>query len=145
MRAHKPLRSLFGRTLPATGGSLRTFVSSAVAIAASCLFLGSYIIHDQFAHPVNAQSVAIVAAASFLAVAAVLVFFLFQLCWRLKERNGGRNATIPPADWIALVARRVAEEQRQKRELPYQRVYRDHARIRQDASSRSLPLTGTRR
>src|SRR5579863_772792 len=66
------------RSLAARGGLARTFGSLAGFLALMLLGGGSYILMDAFANPIAAQAAAVEAAAVIIALASILLFFLFK-------------------------------------------------------------------
>jgi riboflavin transporter FmnP len=66
------------------GGLARTFGSLVSFLAVLFLILGSYLLGDAFEHPLNAQAVAVLAAAFSITLSAILLYFL------LKPRYGKR-------------------------------------------------------
>src|SRR5579863_4435222 len=66
------------RSLAARGGLARTFGSLAGFLALMLLGAGSYILIDAFANPIAAQAAAVEAAGVIIALAAILLFFLFK-------------------------------------------------------------------
>lgn len=67
------------------GGLARTFGSLASFLAVLFLILGSYLLGDAIEHPLNAQAVAVLAAAFSITLSIILLYFL------LKPRRGHRS------------------------------------------------------
>lgn len=72
------------------GGLARTFGSLVSFLAATCLLLGFYLLGDAFAHPVDAQAAAILAAAFSITLAAILFYYLLKP-GRVKRRRFRRG------------------------------------------------------
>jgi hypothetical protein len=123
-RPSKPLVVRAG--LPRTFGSLICF------FAGMFLCLGIYILEDLFAHPVDAEAAALIAAAFVIALAIMLLFYLF------KPRRSSRTASHHRShDSTALAERPLLNETSRnvrrddlRKDLAYQRVYVDHSLIR---------------
>jgi hypothetical protein len=119
--------------LVALGGLPRTFGGLAGFLAGMFLCLGIYILADLFAHPVDAQAVALLAAAFVIALAILLLFYLFK-----PSKNSGKTANHFPRSKSNSLAKQplVKETSRRDRgdelrqDLAYQRVYVDPSRIR---------------
>lgn len=60
------------------GGLARTFGSLIGFLALICLLLGLYLLRDAFTHPLDAQAVAILAAALSITLSAILFYFLLK-------------------------------------------------------------------
>lgn len=124
-RLTKPLAVRAG--LPRTFGSLIFF------LAGMFLCLGIYILEDLFAHPVDAAAAALIAAAFVIALAILLLFYLF------KPRKGSgtaghhsarsRSNSLAKQPLLKETSRRDRADEL-RRNLAYQRVYVDPSRIR---------------
>ena len=68
------------------GGPARTFGSLVSFLAVLLLCLGSYLLRDAFAHPLNAGVLEVLAAAFSIAIAVILLYYL------LKPRHAMRGA-----------------------------------------------------
>ena len=79
MRSSKPL--VFRGSLVRTFGSLGTF------LAVSFLFCGLYLLGDAFAHPLDANPMAIFSAALSIAIASILFYYLFKPRGRQRQRS----------------------------------------------------------
>jgi hypothetical protein len=115
-------------------GSLpRTFGGLAGFLAGMFLCLGIYILADLFAHPVDAQAVALLAAAFVIALAILLLFYLFK-----PSKNSGKTANHFPRSKSNSLAKQPLVKETSRRDrgdelrknLAYQRVYVDPSRIR---------------
>lgn len=60
------------------GGLSRTFGSLAAFAALGLLSLGIYLLADAFAHPVDAQAAGLIVAAFAIAMAILLLVFIFK-------------------------------------------------------------------
>ncbi len=124
------------KVLAVRGGAMRTFAGLAVFLTLALVFLGVYLIHDQFAQPLAPHSISLFMAAFILATAMTLLYELIQLP-RSIGRNavGGRTALVPRAAREVSFATRAARPQYKQRhehrtDLPYQRSYIDRVRVR---------------
>jgi hypothetical protein len=66
------------RPLVVRGGLARTFGSLVSFLGVSFLFCGLYLLADAFAHPLNANSAGIIAAALAITLATILFFYLLK-------------------------------------------------------------------
>lgn len=89
MRAQAFVRSSSHRVEPLVlrGGLAHTFGSLAGFLAAVFWVLGLYLLDDAFEHPINAQVIAILAAAASITLAAILSFYLLKPKSAPKPRN----------------------------------------------------------
>ena len=69
------------------GGLARTFGGLVGFLALLFLLLGLYLLRDVFVHPLDAQAVAILAAALSITLSAILFYFLLKP----KPRHGQGN------------------------------------------------------
>jgi hypothetical protein len=121
------------KTLVALGGLPRTFGGLAGFLAGTFLCLGIYILADLFAHPVDAQAAALIAAAFVIALAVMLLFYLFK-----PSKNSGKAAHHSPRSRSNSLAKQPLPKETSRRgrgdelrkNLAYQRVYVDPSRIR---------------
>src|SRR5215472_5970790 len=118
-----------GRSLVIRGRAMRTFSSIASFLALFLLALGVYIIKEEFANPIAAQSIALLTAAFVLATGVTLLAYLIpprSSVWR-------DNSAQPPLislDWVEWAAENPPPDSTEQRtDLPYQRWYVDPARI----------------
>ena len=128
MRAPKPL--------VVRAGLSRTFGSIAGFAALGLLSLGIYLLADAFAHPVDAEAAGVIVAAFAIAMAMLLIVFLF------KPR---RFPEIPQPEESARIAQeRNYSSAKQlaftrgeclRGDLPYQRSLVDRSNIRPRTSS----------
>ena len=90
MRAETLVRAAPHQVKPLVlrGGLAHTFGSLASFLAVLFLLFGLYLLGDAFEHPLAAQTVAVLAAALSITLAAILFYFL------CKPRYGQRPRTI---------------------------------------------------
>jgi hypothetical protein len=121
-----------GKPLVIRGGLARTFGSLASFLAIIFLCFGVYLLADAFAHPVAAETHAIMAAAFVIALATILLFYVLKPGATLRvARVKYRVRTPQQAGSYGTDEERFQEErQAVQRELPYQRNYVDRTRIR---------------
>jgi hypothetical protein len=121
------------KTLVALGGLPRTFGGLAGFLAAMCLCLGIYILADLFAHPVDAQAAALIAAAFVIALAIMLLFYLFRPTKNSRKDDyhspRSRSNSLAKQPLLKGTSRRDRGDELRKN-LAYQRVYVDPSRIR---------------
>jgi hypothetical protein len=121
------------KTLVTLGGLPRTFGGLAGFLAGMFLCLGIYILADLFAHPVDAQAAALIAAAFVIALAILLFFYLFK-----PSRNSRKATYHSPRSRSSSLAKQPLLKETPRRDrgdefrqnLAYQRVYVDPFRIR---------------
>jgi hypothetical protein len=121
------------KSLVALGGLPHTFGGLAGFLAGMFLCLGIYILADLFAHPVDAQAAALIAAAFVIALAILLLFYLFK-----PRKNSAKSDYHSPRSRSNSLAERPLLKGTSRRDrgdelrknLAYQRVYVDPSRIR---------------
>src|SRR5713226_5594185 len=119
------------KSLAALGGLQHTFGGLVSFLAGIFLCWGIYILEDAFAHPVDAQAGALIAAAFAIALALLLLFYLF------KPRRGSttanhqesRDSAAPAEPSLFREPSRSAPCDDLRKDLAYQRVYIDPSRI----------------
>ena len=84
---HQASNGRASKSLVDRGGLPRTFGGLVCFLAGIFLFWGIYILEDAFAHPVDAQAAALIAAAFVIALAIMLLFYLFKPRKRSKCRE----------------------------------------------------------
>ena len=118
-----------GRTLVIRGRAMRTFSGIAIFLALTLLALGVYIIKEEFANPVAAQSVALLSAAFVLTTGLTLLLYLIPpraSGWRARSSR----APSVSLDWIVWAVENPAPDSSEQRTgLPLQRWYVDPVRI----------------
>jgi multisubunit Na+/H+ antiporter MnhG subunit len=110
------------KSLVARGGLARTFGSLACFLALTLLGLGVYILADAFANPMTEQATTLVFAAFILALASIMLFYLFKprgklLVARAKHREGRRSRTESLDEYAELLE---PHNDHTQLELPYQ-------------------------
>jgi hypothetical protein len=120
------------KSLAARGGLPRTFGGLACFLAGIFLCWGIYILEDAFAHPVDAQAAALIAAAFVIALAIMLLFYLFKPRKRSETagHQGSRDSAGLAEPPLLKEPSRSARRDGLRKDLAYQRVYVDHSRIR---------------
>ena len=120
------------KPLVVRGGLRRTFGSLAGFTALALLSLGVYLLADSFAHPVDAEGAAVIVAAFVIALALLLLFFLFshrKIPMTFPDQALGHSASsgvnVPSGEKGAKAPRNALRV-----DLPYQRAYVDRSRIR---------------
>jgi hypothetical protein len=130
---HHVLQGRPAKSLVVLGGLPRTFGGLIGFLAAMFLSLGVYILSDLFAHPVDAQAVALIAAAFVIALAILLLYYLFK-----PSRNSRKAGYHSPRSKSNSLAKQPLLKETSRRDrgdelrknLAYQRVYVDPSRIR---------------
>jgi len=120
------------KSLAALGGLPHTFGGLTCFLAGIFLCWGIYILEDAFAHPVDAQAAALIAAAFAIALALLLLFYLFKPRWDSKtaEHQGPRDSAALAELPLFRRPSRSARRDDLRKDLAYQRVYIDPSRIR---------------
>lgn len=123
-RAQKPLI--------VRAGLARTFGGLVAFVAITFLCTGIYVLDDALANPMNTSSTAIIAAAFLLTLASVLLFFLINPGKKLQAARSRRLSATPalPAYPALPIVVRDRPGVHLRDDLPYQRFYVDHSRIR---------------
>ena len=112
-------------------GLSRTFGSIAGFAALGLLSLGVYLLADAFAHPVDAEAAGVILAACVIAMAMLLLVFIFKP-WRFpeilrhKEPAGGAQQKISASASLLF----TEHQDRSRSDLPYQRTFVDRSCIR---------------
>lgn len=123
MRAPKPL--------VVRAGLSRTFGSIAGFAALGLLSLGIYLLGDAFAHPVDAEATGVIVAAFAIAIAMLLIVFIFKP-WRfsgvLRHREFAHIRGQETSSSTRLPA--TARHDPLRSDLPYQRTFVDRSSIR---------------
>ncbi len=121
------------RSLSARGQALNTFAGLLWCLALALLALGAYLIHDQFADPVQAPAAGLILGALLLATAIKLLFALLQPARKLHTPViAERRLTPQPKEGIVVLARSNcrALPWNEGRQEPQHSRYVDHMRIR---------------
>jgi len=120
------------KSLVVRGGLVRTFGGLVGFLVVTFLCGGLYILEDAFANPLHAGSAAVISAAFIITLAAVLLRFLIGPGKWLRTMNPdcSVDSEVPA---VKSTFDRVGRGSRQdilRNNLPYQRFYVDHSRIR---------------
>jgi hypothetical protein len=83
-----PVAVHHSKPLVIRGGLARTFGSLASFLAVLFLSFGAYLLGDALEHPLDAEAVAVLAAAFSITLSAILLYFL------LKPRRGQRQRAV---------------------------------------------------
>jgi hypothetical protein len=125
------------KPLVVRGGLARTFGGLAGFIVVTFLCWGLYILEDAFSNPRNAGAAPVISAAFIIAVAAMLLFFLVKPGKR--SRTTSHEHALDSASPAALPfgepppgepVDRSEPHDNLRNNLPYQRFFVDHFRIR---------------
>jgi hypothetical protein len=115
-------------SLSGRGQFLNTFAGMGFFLAFTMLALGGYLIEQQFADPVQAQSVGLVVAALLISTAITLLYCLVH-----PPRKLGHRAVEWPAAQLEektlLVARSGSRGPEDRQEMPLRGRYVDRTRI----------------
>lgn len=120
------------KPLVVRAGLSRTFGSIAGFAALGFLSLGVYLLADAFAHPVDAEAAGVIVAAFAIALAILLLFFLFKpKANTAMFESGAAEEIVPRTTKARSTASSAAARLKDLRvDLPYQRAYVDRSRIR---------------
>ncbi|MGH9742773.1 MAG: hypothetical protein ACRD51_10520 [Candidatus Acidiferrum sp.] len=77
-----------GKPLVLRGGLARTFGGLGAFLALIFLLLGLYLLRDAFAHPLDAQAIAVLAAALSITLSVILLYFLLKP--KSRHKHGRR-------------------------------------------------------
>jgi uncharacterized BrkB/YihY/UPF0761 family membrane protein len=117
------------RSLSARGQPLNTFAGIGFSLAFSLLALGGYLIEQQFANPLEAQSLALPIAALLIATAITLLYCLLLSSRKLRNHIAAWPATVSWEEKNLALATLPSRE-RQDADMPASGRYVDPARIR---------------
>jgi hypothetical protein len=120
------------KPLVVRAGLGRTFGSLAGFAALTFLSCGIYLLADAFAHPVDAQAAGLIAAASSIALAALLLFYLFkpQKAAGLRAQPASDDSASDGGDTLSSAPSVIVRRKHSRKDLAYQRAYVDRSRIR---------------
>ncbi len=121
------------RSLSARGQLLNTFAGMLWCLALTLLALGAYLIHDQFADPIQAPAAGLILGALLVATAIGLLFALLQPARKLHASVIAERRAMPPSkEGMVVLARSScrALPWNEGRQEPLQRRYVDRMRIR---------------
>ncbi|MCU1240853.1 MAG: hypothetical protein JWO71_1579 [Candidatus Acidoferrum typicum] len=125
-----PLRLGSQRSLSARGQRLNTFGGIGFSLAFSLLALGGYLIEQQFANPIDAQSLALPVAALLIATAIALLYCLLHSSRKLQHGIAAWRAPAVSLEREDLGIARSAPRSRQARDKTLRDRYVDRACIR---------------
>lgn len=114
------------------GGLARTFGGLAAFLVVTFLCWGIYLLEDAFVNPLAAQAVALIFGAFIIALGTILLFYLIKPGSRYRMANRqrpGSSASLPEREFLEEVSLMVRANDGRE-DLVYQRVYKDHSRIR---------------
>jgi uncharacterized BrkB/YihY/UPF0761 family membrane protein len=117
------------RSLSARGQRLNTFAGIGFSLAFSLLALGGYLIEQQFANPLEAQSLALPIAALLIATAITLLYCLLHSSRKLRHDITAWPAAVLWEEKNVAVAT-SASRTGQAADIPPSSRYVDRARIR---------------
>jgi hypothetical protein len=117
------------RSLSARGQCLNTFAGIGFFVVFSLLALGGYLIEQEFANPMEAQSVELVFAALLIATAITLLYYLLHPSRKSRHHIAALPATV---SWEQknVVVFRSASRTRLAADLPPRGRYVDRTSIR---------------
>ena len=117
------------RSLAARGQCLNMFAGIGFSVVFSLLALGGYLIEQEFANPLEAQSVGLLFAALLLATALTLLYCLLHPSRKSRHDIAALPATV---SWERknVVVVRAASRTRLAADMPPRGRYVDHASIR---------------
>ena len=129
---HHSLKVRPPKPLVVRAGLSRTFGSLAGFLALLFLSMGIYLLADAFAHPVDAEAVALIVAAFAIALSALLFFYLFK-----PQRFGGRRLRStcedsPPSesgDFSTSACSACAGKQDARKDLVIQQSHVDRSKV----------------
>ena len=119
-------------SLALRGGLARTFGGLATFLVVTFLCWGIYLLEDAFVNPLAAQAVALIFGAFIIALATILLFYLIKPgnSSRMAIHERSRRAALLPERGFLEEVSLVARPNDAREDLEYQRVYKDHSRIR---------------
>jgi len=118
------------KSLSARGHFLNTFAGIGFCLASSLLAAGAYLIEQEFANPVQAQSVELVFSALLIATAVTLLYCLLHPSRRRRRRGDAWPSVISWGEQKAEVARSASRLGEDQKNLPMQKRYVDPAVVR---------------
>ncbi len=122
-------RAASPRSLSARGQCLNTFAGIGFFLVFSLLALGGYLIEQEFANPMEAQSVGLLFAALLIATAITLLYCLLHPSRKSRHDIAALSATVSWEQNNVLVAR-SASRTRLAADMPPRGRYVDRASIR---------------
>ena len=120
------------KPLVVRGGLARTFGGLAGFVVVIFLCGGIYILEDAFSNPIEAGAAPVISAAFIIALAAMLLFFLVKPRKRPRTTSHQHclDSAAPAARPSVDPVDRAEQQGNVRNNLPYQRFYVDHSRIR---------------
>jgi hypothetical protein len=118
------------RSLSARGQCLNTLGGIGFSVAFSLMALGGYLIEQQFANPIEAQSLALPVAALLIATAVTLLYCLLHSFRKLHHNVIAWLAAAVSLESKNVAVPRSASRTRQAADIPPPGRYVDRARIR---------------
>jgi uncharacterized BrkB/YihY/UPF0761 family membrane protein len=117
------------RSLSARGQCLNTFAGIGFSLVFSLLALGGYLIEQEFANPMEAQSVGLLLAALLIATSVTLLYCLLHPSTKSRDGIAAWPAAVAWEQKNVVVAR-SASRTPQAADIPLPGRYVDRARIR---------------
>ena len=117
------------RSLSARGQCLNMFAGIGFFFVFSLLALGGYLIEQEFANPMEAQSVGLLFAALLIATAITLLYYLLHPSRKSRHDIAALPATVSWEQKNVVVVR-AASRTRLAADMPTRGRYVDRARIR---------------
>jgi hypothetical protein len=120
------------KSLAIRGGLVRTFGGLASFLVVTFLCAGFYILEDAVANPIAAQAAALIFGAFIIALATILLFYLIrpESGPRTSRREQTLHLELLPQEEFFEEAPATPSRESGSEGLVYQRVYKDHSRIR---------------
>jgi hypothetical protein len=129
---HNPPNARAPKSLAIRGGLVRTFGGLASFLVVTFLCAGFYILEDAVANPIAAQAAALIFGAFIIALATILLFYLIrpESGPRTSRREQTLHLELLPPQELLEEAPVTSSRESSREGLVYQRVYKDHSRIR---------------
>lgn len=120
------------KPLVVRAGLSRTFGSLVGFAALIFLLFGIYLLADVFIHPVDAQAAGLIVGALSIALAALLLFYLFKphRAAGLGAQSRWEDSVSSAAETLSHAASEIPRRKHLRKDLAYQRAYVDRSRIR---------------
>ena len=129
---HNPANARAPKSLVIRGGLVRTFGGLAGFLVVTFLCAGLYILEDAVANPIAVQAAALIFGAFIIALATILLFYLIrpESSPRTSRREQTLHLELLPQRELLEEAPVTPSQESSREGLVYQRVYKDHSRIR---------------
>ena len=124
-----PLELGSQRSLSARGQCLNTLGGIGFSVAFSLMALGGYLIEQQFANPIEAQSLGLPVAALLIATAVTLLYRLLHSFRKLQHNIIAWPSVAVSLERKNVAVARSASRTRQAADMPLPARYVDRARI----------------